>query len=345
MSADTLDHSVTEALRALRVQHASGVSVEASLNTCATVCTSSYGKEAFLEAAQRAKKGESIESLMDAMSQVLSETERATVIAGWNGGRVEVVLDSVVAQRELWYSARRRIRAQMILPVLVLFIAAFVAPLPGFIAGQIGFIGYMLSAFTPLVICFIGWRFLAKVLWGRAPDGAFRGPNAPPAPPTSADEYKMKIPVLNSVERNRCLAEYASCLGNLIAAGVTISQALDTCARAMSNGLYRQAVARSSEVVRGGNLLTTSLFPTELWPQDFVAAVRVGEQSGKLDEVLLRYADHARENYERAIEAFAQWLPRIVYGIISLYVIYQILSMFFNVYLNPMNDVLNSMGK
>ena len=345
MSVDTLDHSVTEALRALRVQHASGVSVEASLNTCATVCNTAYSKEAFLEAALRAKKGESIESLMDALSQLLSETERATVIAGWNGGRVEAVLDSVVAQRELWYSARRRIRAQMILPVLVLIIAAFVAPLPGLIAGQTGVFGYFATAFAPILICLIGWKFLANVLWGRKPDGMLRGPNAPPAPPDKTDEYKMKIPVLNSVERNRCLAEYASCLANLLSAGVPISQALDTCSRAMSNGLYRQAVARSAEVVRGGNLLTTSLFPTELWPQDFVAAVRVGEQSGKLDEVLARYADHARENYVRAIDAFAQWLPRVVYGIISIYVIYQILTMFFTMYLNPMNDVLNSMGK
>ena len=342
MSVDTLDHSVTEALRALRVQHASGVAVELSLSTCATVCSAGSSRACFLEAASRAKKGESIESLMEALSPVLSETERATVVAGWNGGRIEAVLDSVVSQRELWYSARRRIRAQMIMPVLVLVIASFVAPVPAFIAGQIGPIGYFASALTPLLICFFGWSFLARILWGRRPE-AIAGPNTPPAPPTSTDEYKLRLPVITSVERNRCLAEYASCLGNLLSAGVPITQALETCARAMSNGVYRQAVARSADVTRGGNLLSTSLFPTDIWPQDFVAAVRVGEQSGKMDEVLLRYADNARENYVRAIDAFAEWLPRIIYGVIALFVIYNIFKLA-GVYIGILDSAMKGEG-
>src|SRR6185295_1800956 len=111
MSVDVLDHSVTEALRSLRVQHAAGITVEVSLTTCAQMCTAPSGRNCFLEAARRAQKGESIESLMDALAPLLTESERATVAAGWNGGRIEAVLDSVVHQRELWYSARRRIRA------------------------------------------------------------------------------------------------------------------------------------------------------------------------------------------------------------------------------------------
>jgi type II secretory pathway component PulF len=342
MSVDTLDHSVTEALRALRVQHASGIAVEQSLATCATVCSAGSSRDCFLEAASRAKKGESIESLMDALSPLLSDTERATVVAGWNGGRIEAVLDSVVAQRELWYSSRRHIRAQMIMPVLVLVIASFVAPVPAFIAGQLGIIGYVASALTPLVLCFVGWTFLAKVLWGAKPV-SFGGPKEPPAPPTSSDDYKLRLPVISVVERNRCLAEYSSCMGNLISAGVPITQALETCARAMSNGVYRQAVMRSAEVTRGGNLLSTSLFPTDIWPLDFVAAVRVGEQSGKMDEVLLRYADSARENYVRAIDAFAQWLPRVIYGVIALFVIYNIFKLA-GVYIGILDSAMKGEG-
>src|SRR5438477_7309775 len=102
MPADPLDHSVTEALRAFRVQHGAGVSVAKSMETCATVCTLPTGHDCFLDASNRAEKGESIESLLQALSPVLSEAERAIIAAGWNGGRIEAVLDSVVSQRELW---------------------------------------------------------------------------------------------------------------------------------------------------------------------------------------------------------------------------------------------------
>jgi type II secretory pathway component PulF len=339
MSVDVLDHSVTEALRALRIQHSSGIAVEVSLTNCANMCTAPSGRNCFLDAAKRAQKGESIESLMDALTPLLTESERATVTAGWNGGRIEAVLDSVVNQRELWYSARRKIRAQMILPVLVLFIAAFVAPLPALIQNG-SMAKYLLSALIPLGICFLGWQWLAKVLWSRPAERGVGGLNSPPPPPTAMDGYKLRFPILAAVERNRCLAEFSSCLSNLISAGVTISSALETCARAMSNGLYRQSVAKAAEVTKGGNLLTTALFPVELWPTDFVSTVEVGEKSGTLDEVLARYSDHARDNYVRAVDAFAQWLPRIIYGVVALFVIYNIFVLAAS-YINMLNSAMN----
>lgn len=327
MAADPLDHSVTEALRAFRVQHSAGVAVARSMETCATVCTLPAGRDCFLDASMRADKGDSIESMMSALSPVLSEAERAIIAAGWNGGRIEAVLDSVVSQRELWEQARRRIKSQMILPFVVLFMAAFIAPLPSFIAGNSSMIEYLLSVAAPIGIGYFLWRLIQKALWSRKADSAFAGPNAPPAPPTNLDRYKLELPVVRNVERNRCLAEFASVLSNLIAAGVNITAALETCARAADNGIYRQAISRCAAVTKSGNLLTTSLTPADIWPPEFVNAVDVGEKTGKLDEVLARYADSARESYVRAVQTFAEWLPKLIYGVVALFVIYNIFKL------------------
>src|SRR5262249_54811215 len=140
--------------------------------------------------------------------------------------------------------------------------------------------------------------------------------------------------------RNRCLSEFSTCLSNLLSAGVPITSALETCSRALSNGVYRSSVAEAANVTKSGNLLTTALFPVELWPAEFVSAVEVGEKTGTLDQALKRYADYARENYVRAVEAFALWLPKIIYGFISIYVIYLIISMYYGLYLKPINDLL-----
>ena len=338
MAVDMLDKSVTEALRSLKIQHASGIPVEASLTTCANLCTAPSGRNCFLDAAKRAQNGDSIESLLDALAPLLTETERATVAAGWNGGRIEAVLDSVVQQRELWASARRHIRAQMIMPVMVLIIASFVGPLPNLIAHDGSIAMYLFSVAIPLVIGFVGWTMLSKALWSRPAEHGLKS-GSPPALPTTLDRYKLSFPIFASVERNRCLAEFSSCMANLLAAGVPITSALETCARAMSNGVYRQSVAAAALVTKGGNLLTTALFPQELWPTEFVSTVQVGETSGTLDEVLTRYAEHARESYIRAVDAFAQWLPRIMYGLVALFVIYNIFVLA-GQYIGMINDAL-----
>src|SRR4051812_20229232 len=97
---DPLDHSVTEALRAWRLQQSSGVNVAEALTTSSAVCDFSEGRHCFEEAANRATKGGGIEHALDALRPLLSEGERAVLIAGWNSGRVEAMMDAVIAQRE-----------------------------------------------------------------------------------------------------------------------------------------------------------------------------------------------------------------------------------------------------
>src|SRR5438045_3946421 len=100
MPIDPLDHSVTEALRAWRVQHSAGIDVMQSLNQCAQLCRDDIARTAFQNAAQRATSGEGHAGMLDALRPALNEAERAVINAGWQSGRVESVLDAVVTQRE-----------------------------------------------------------------------------------------------------------------------------------------------------------------------------------------------------------------------------------------------------
>ena len=298
------DASVTQALHAWCVQQGAGVSVAETLTMCAPLCSQPAARNCFLEAAARAERGESIERLLDALAPLLSEAERAALAAGWNGGRAEAILGTVVAQRELWETARAKIRAKLIMPALVLGLASFIGPLPHFISGG-SMTVYFISALAPLACAFFFWRLGAQM---------FRRQRA-------FDHWKLSLPILREVERNRNLAEFSTYLSNLLAAGLTASDALQTCARTASNEVYAQAIAASAAVVRSGNPLSATLAPSPLWPLEFIAAIKVGEQSGSLDEVLARMANDYRERYVRAVEAFAEWLPWLIYALIAIFVI------------------------
>jgi type II secretory pathway component PulF len=323
MSIDALDPSVTEALRAWRMQHSAGIAVTDTLATCAPLCSFKSGRDCFLEASERAGEGRDIGELLNALAPLLSEAERETIAAGWRSGRVEPVMDAVIRQRELWAASRRAIKSRMMMPMIVLVMASLIGPLPGFIAGG-DMQTYAVKAFGPLLIAFILWKVFFGMM-SRARTRAAAHGNVAPA--TIYDRLLLAMPVVQNVERNRNLAELATYLSNLIGAGIMMSQALKTCARALSNGVYREAIEKCSTLTADGNLLSTGLTDGKLWPREYVQAIDVGEKTGKLDETLARMAGIYRDSYLRAVEAFAEWIPRVIYGIISLIIIYYIFSM------------------
>ncbi|HYG78346.1 MAG TPA: type II secretion system F family protein [Planctomycetota bacterium] len=313
MAIDPLDHSVTEALRTWRVQHNAGISVSDALDGCATICADPAGRSCFQQAAVRASSGDGIGGMMDCLKPALCESERAVIVAGWQSGRVEAVLDSVVAQRELWYAARQKIRAKMALPVIVLLIASFVAPLPAFIGGNSGVGGYIASALLPLAVAYALWRLLERTLAARNP---------------ANDRLLLKLPIVSGVEINRSLSEFASTLSVLLGAGISISNALEICARSASNSIYREGIKGFAErVTKGGVPLSSVMRSGPLWPQQIIHMIEVGEKSGNLDAMLGRIASACRDDYTRAIEELAAWLPRLLYALVAGFIILQILRM------------------
>lgn len=318
---DPLNRRVTEALAAVKTQLEAGISATEAFELASVVCGGEAGIY-FERAGQRAAQGHGIEAMLNELSPALPEAERATISAGWNAGRAESAFQSVVLQRELWYGARKRVINKLILPAATLLIATMVAPLPGLVLGYYGIFTYMLLAGTPLMIAgvllFLTLRFLRKRALERVSkdDGS-------PLPASSMDRTLLMIPICARIESQRSLAEFGTLLANLINAGLPIAQALLLAARAMRNGCYRESVVRVSYGTAEGHAMTAAIHeePASLWPREFVAAVAVGERSGTLDSTLQRLANEARENYVRTVERLAEWVPRLIYGCVALFVI------------------------
>jgi type II secretory pathway component PulF len=128
----------------------------------------------------------------------------------------------------------------------------------------------------------------------------------------------------------------------LLKAGTPIVEGLGICARSMSNGWYRESLARVQNAAARGESFTHSLKtePEALWPHDFIAQVSVGEKSGELDGALLRAGAAARAAYLRVIEKLADILPHVIYFMVAIYMAVNILNIFINVYMKTFNDAL-----
>ncbi|MGD0092587.1 MAG: type II secretion system F family protein [Planctomycetota bacterium] len=319
MAIDPLDESVTAALRGWQIQHAAGVGVAQALESCATLCQTRETRECFQAASNRAAAG--FEDILESLRPLLAPAELALLAAGWKGGRFEAVLAAAAAQRELWAATRRKVRSRMMLPVGVLLLAAFVAPLPRFLTDGSGG-GYLSSALLPLAVAFLAWRCGGAWLQARSKP---RGPGA--GEPLKFDRFLLSLPIVGEIERQRSLAQFAGALGLLSGSGMPLLAALETCARAVPNRVYEREIRRFAAHAGQGRPLSSALGDESLWPAPFVAAVVVGEKSGALEKTLLHLSNAAREDYSRAVERLGEWLPRIAYGLVALYVIWQIFQL------------------
>ena len=146
------------------------------------------------------------------------------------------------------------------------------------------------------------------------------------------DRMKLRLPVMGSLFRAAALGRFARTLGTLARSGVSLLPALKIVENTIGNLVLAQQVARVAEETRGGDSLATPLRKLGIFPASVVQMVAVGEESGKLDEMLLKVAEmeerQMRARTKTLISLLAPALILIVGAIVGFMVIALLLPIF-----------------
>lgn len=126
------------------------------------------------------------------------------------------------------------------------------------------------------------------------------------------DGFCLKIPILGKVMRTIAVGRFTRTLGALTEGGVTILEALEVVRDTLGNEILARAVDHVAEEVRKGSSLADPLDETGIFPPLLVQIVAVGEQTGKLDELLLNAADTFEEEADAAITRFMSIFPALL---------------------------------
>jgi len=105
-----------------------------------------------------------------------------------------------------------------------------------------------------------------------------------------ADRVLLRLPVLGELALNTEVARFTRILGTLLQSGVPMVGALTVVRDMMSNQLLAAAVARLGEGVKRGTGLTRPMIESKAFPPLAIHMVRVGEETGRLDDMLLKAA-------------------------------------------------------
>ncbi len=105
------------------------------------------------------------------------------------------------------------------------------------------------------------------------------------------DQTKLRLPVMGSVFRAAALSRFARTLGTLVKSGVSLLPALKIVENTIGNRVLAALISRVAEETRGGDSLAAPLRKLGVFPRTVVQMIAVGEESGTLDEMLLKVAD------------------------------------------------------
>jgi general secretion pathway protein F len=193
-----------------------------------------------------------------------------------------------------------------------------VLPLPTLILLKVshGLHHYWPWLLTALVAVFFGGRWYL-----RKPEGA-----------KNWDNVKLRIPLIGPVVRAAALGRFARTLGTLVKSGVSLLPALKIVENTIGNQILAQQVASVAEETRGGDSLATPLRKLGIFPRTMIQMIDVGEQTGKLDEMLLKVAEieerQMRARTKILISLLAPALILVVGALVGFMVIAILLPIF-----------------
>lgn len=134
------------------------------------------------------------------------------------------------------------------------------------------------------------------------------------------DRFRLGVPVLGSVLRRTAVGRFARTLGALTKGGVTILEALGVVRDTLGNEVLARQVDHVAEEVKRGESLATPLEASGEFPPLLVQIVAVGEQTGKLDELLLNAAETFDTDADAAINRFMSIFPAVLILLLALVV-------------------------
>jgi general secretion pathway protein F len=267
------------------------------------------------------------------------------VRAGEAGGVLPAVLERLGSFLENSQDLKDYITSAMVYPLFLVFVGgisivimlAFVVPKFAIIFADMGqampvstqvllAISHGLRDYWWIILAGIGGAVFLVRKYIRTPAGRLR-----------FDRLKVQGPVTGTIVKSVEVARFTRTLGTLIHSGVPILQALRLVQEIITNRVIAGALETVYNRVKEGDNLSGPLLQADIFPALAVQMISVGEQTGKLDRMLLRVADNYEKTVRNMIKRFVNLLEPAMILAMGLMVGFIVISMLMAVF--SMNEV------
>lgn len=316
----------------------SGLPLLRSLNVLAKQERDKLMKNTIIKLADSVQSGSTFSDALALHPRIFNNLYVSMVKAGEVGGVLELVLNRLSEFQEKAAKIKNKVMAAMVYPGIVMtmaigimtFLLIFIVPrfelifhdilgdkpLPPATRFVIGVSDFMqhhgLIIFGAIVAIVILYKFIGRTRRGRL----------------LIDNFKLRMPLFGNLNRKTAISRFARTLGTLVTSGVPILQALNITRETAGNAAIALAIARVHDSVKEGESIVQPLEASKTFPPMVVSMVDVGEETGKLPEMLLKIADVYDDEVDNAVAALTSALEPIMIVFLALVVGTIVLALF-----------------
>ena len=312
-----------------------GLPIDRSLNILGTLTENVKLRETVKDVLKRIEGGNSLAEAFGYHPRVFPKLYVNMVKAGESGGFLEAILSRLGRYLQSSEEIREYLISVMIYPLILTFVSGisitilvtFVIPRFAKIFSDMGQAiplptQIMLSISTSFKnYWWVGLGIIAMIYFGlkmykQNEERRWRW-----------DRFKLRWIVIGEIIKKVEVARFSRTLGTLLQSGVSILPALNLVKEISQNQAISRSIAYIHDRLREGKGISRSLEETGIFPPLAIHMIGVGEETGKLDEMLLKVAETYEENVQNTIKRFVSLLEPLIILIMGVLVGFIVISM------------------
>ena len=258
---------------------------------------------------------------------MFADAEASIIESGEKTGRLNTALLQLADQVEKVSSISNKIKGALVYPcaiIVVMFgaitvLMTLVVPklvemfgdkskLPPLTQALMSTSDFFVNYWWAMIIFIVG-SIIGISFWKKTELGRYR-----------FDQYLLKLPIFGGLLRKVILSKFARVLSNLLSSGISIVESLRIVSDVVDNEVYRQRILVLREDVKRGVKIGESLEDDSLFPEMLIQMIKVGEETAKLDSIILKIADYYDEEVDTTINAINKSLEPVIIVVMAIIV-------------------------
>ncbi len=329
--------------RELSVMVSAGVPLPRGLETLENQVENKYFKDIIGGIKHDVESGSPLADAMAKSPHVFSDVYVNMVRAGEAGGILDEILKRLAEQVEKDASIRKKIRSAMAYPIVILTVTIiaffgimlFIVPKIGKIFNDLGGPNAKLPVYTramlgvsdflthstimskiPLIgklpiighlpnvlfivgLAIIGLIYLRRYIHTEKGSYKFHG-------------LLLRMPVIGNIITKVAIARFSRTFSSLMSSGVSVLEALEVTGKAVGNKVIQKELMEVAEQVKNGQPLGKQLLEAKFFPPIVGQMMSVGEETGKIDQILVKVADFYEEEVDTVIDSLASIIEPVM---------------------------------
>lgn len=261
--------------------------------------------------------------------------------SGEQSGTLDTMLERISVYKEKTDSLKRKIKKAMYYPIAIIVIAGIVsaillikvvptfkdmfqgygAELPAFTQFVLGISDVLQDYGIYIIIGFILLGYFLSNLYQKSI--TFQH---------AIQRLSLKLPIFGNILKQAIMASFARTLSTTSAAGVPLTDALESIAKASNNIVYSTAILEIKEGLSTGQRMRVAMKKTGIFPNLVVQMIGIGEESGALEDMLGKIATIYEEEVDAAVDGLTTLLEPVIMVILGIIVGGLVIAMYLPIF-------------